>query len=112
MTRWQPQRPGKNALPPVPPRTLLLQGVIAHASKSALHVGQSLHASQADGLDLKNSDGVCREAKRGEWRAKQQVAQREEVHHKVAAAQAAEDAKMAAFRALAAKGPISIAKRT
>ena len=53
-----------------------------------------------------------REAKRGEWRAKQQIAQREEVNHKVAAAQAAEDAKMAAFRALAAKGPISIAKRT
>lgn len=53
----------------------------------------------------------CREAKRSDWRTKQQMAKREEVNHKLSAAQAAEDAKMAAFRALAAKGPISIPKR-
>jgi hypothetical protein len=53
-----------------------------------------------------------REAKRGEWRAKQQAVRQEGVHHALAAAQAAEDAKMAAFRAMAAKGPITIAKRS
>jgi len=42
---------------------------------------------------------------------KQQLAKQEEVSHKLQAAQAVEDAKMAAFRALASQGPISIPKR-
>ena len=67
---------------------------------------------KADMLAIQGSLWLSREAKRGEWRAKQQMAKQEEVHHRVAAAQAAEDAKMAAFRAMAAKGPITIAKRT
>ncbi|EIE20044.1 hypothetical protein COCSUDRAFT_48583 [Coccomyxa subellipsoidea C-169] len=53
----------------------------------------------------------AREAKRSDWRMKQQMAKREEVNHKLSAAQAAEDAKMAAFRAIVAQGPISIPKR-
>lgn len=53
----------------------------------------------------------CREAKRSEWRTKQQMVKREEVSHKLSVAQAAEDEKMAAFRAIVAQGPISIPKR-
>ncbi len=53
----------------------------------------------------------CREAKQSEWRTKQQMAKREEVSHKLSAAQAAEDEKMAAFRAIVAQGPISIPRR-
>jgi hypothetical protein len=40
-----------------------------------------------------------------------QVAKREELTQKLTAAQAAEEAKMAQFRALLQHGPITIAKR-
>ncbi|CAL8471137.1 g10679 [Coccomyxa elongata] len=53
----------------------------------------------------------AREAKRSEWRTKQQMVKREEVSHKLSVAQATEDEKMAAFRAIVAQGPISIPKR-
>lgn len=60
---------------------------------------------------LKDQRGLCREAKRSEWRTKQQMAKQEQVNQKLSAAQAAEDAKMATFRAMVAQGPITIAKR-
>jgi hypothetical protein len=55
----------------------------------------------------------CREAKRADWRTKQQAAKKEELAHKLSAAAAAEADKMAQFRALVAAqgGKISIPKR-
>ncbi len=53
----------------------------------------------------------AREAKQGEWQRNKQLVRREDLSHRVAAAQAKEDEKMAAFRALANQGPITIAKR-
>jgi hypothetical protein len=64
-----------------------------------------------DGCRALTCKFLHREAKRSDWRAKQQLARQEEVSHKLSAAQAAEDAKMAAFRAIIAQGPITIPKR-
>jgi hypothetical protein len=55
----------------------------------------------------------CREAKRQDWRSKQQAAKKEELAGKLTAAAEAEADKMAQFRALVAAqgGKIAIAKR-
>lgn len=55
----------------------------------------------------------CSEAKRQEWRSKQQVAKKEELAVKLSAAAQAEADKMAQFRALVAAqgGKIAIPKR-
>lgn len=55
----------------------------------------------------------CREAQRQEWRAKKQVAKKEELSAKLSAAAQAEAAKMEQFRQLLAAqgGAITIAKR-
>jgi hypothetical protein len=56
---------------------------------------------------------LCREAKRQEWRAKQQAVKKEELTAKLSAAAQAEADKMAQFRALltAQGGSITIPKR-
>lgn len=53
----------------------------------------------------------CREAKRAENARNRALLKAEEVQAKAVAAQAKEDERMAAFRALVEKGPITIAKR-
>lgn len=52
-----------------------------------------------------------REAGRASWKSKQQLARQDVASQRLAAAQAEENDKMAAFRALVAKGPITIRKR-
>lgn len=56
---------------------------------------------------------MCREAKRQEWRSKQQAVKKEELAGKLSAAAQAEADKMAQFRALVAAqgGKIAIPKR-
>lgn len=53
----------------------------------------------------------AREARKTEWRDKTSLAKREQVQHKLAAAQQEENEKMAVFRSLVAQGPITIRKR-
>lgn len=53
----------------------------------------------------------CREAAYNAKRAQREAAKREGLAQKLSQAQAEEEAKMAQFRALLAKGPISIPKR-
>ncbi len=53
----------------------------------------------------------CREARRGDWRQRQQAVRQEAVQAKLAQAQAEEDAKLDRFRALLAQGPLQIQKR-
>lgn len=53
-----------------------------------------------------------REAAAASRRNQRQAVAKEQLASKLAAAQAAEDAKMAQFRALLSQGPITIAKRT
>lgn len=54
---------------------------------------------------------VCREAQQAQRRAMQQAAKADSLAQKASAAAAKEDDRMAAFRALAAAGPITIPKR-
>lgn len=56
---------------------------------------------------------VCapREAKREEGARLRTLAKHEEIAQRAAAAQAKEDERMAAFRALVSQGPITIARR-
>ncbi|KAK9830029.1 hypothetical protein WJX72_009298 [[Myrmecia] bisecta] len=53
----------------------------------------------------------ARQERQTDWRSKQQAVRQEGLNHRVAAAQAADDEKMAQFRALLSAGPIQIPKR-
>ncbi len=55
--------------------------------------------------------GVVRVALKGDYRAKQQLARREDLAVRASAAQAKEEDRMAMFRNMVAKGPIAIHKR-
>ena len=59
----------------------------------------------------KHSCGVVRVAVKGDYRAKQQLARREDLAVRASAAQAKEEDRMAMFRNMVAKGPIAIPKR-
>lgn len=64
-------------------------------------------------LDRPDSDGcMCREAQRMQRLATHRAAKADDMAQRVSAAAAKEDDRMAAFRALAAAGPISIPKRS
>ena len=53
----------------------------------------------------------CREAQTAGWKAKQHALRHEVGEAKAREAQAKEDERMAQFRALASRGPITIARR-
>lgn len=53
----------------------------------------------------------AQESQRNQWRTKNQLARQDVLQQKLSAAQAEENAKLDPFRALLAKGPITIRKR-
>ena len=54
---------------------------------------------------------ICRQSRQQVWQERKKTVQQSELERRQAVLQAAEDDKMAQFRALAASGPITIPKR-
>ena len=94
---------------------LIEKKVAAREAKRAREESPDAPPSRMDVMGGGDDDSFAaaraREAKRTAWRDSKKLAAQEQLQHKLSAAQAEENDKMAMFRSLVAQGPITIRKR-
>ncbi|GAX79248.1 hypothetical protein CEUSTIGMA_g6688.t1 [Chlamydomonas eustigma] len=103
-------------LPKATGRDALIEKKVARREESKARESSPDRAYLPGGGDIMGEDdsfaaAKAREARREESFRNRSLLKKEELSQRLSEAQAAEDAKMAGFRALLAQGPITIAKR-